>query len=153
TGWPDEIRNDKSTSLAYPPSYRLDKHNPQAWNLYMCQLTNHGDKDLINVRIKLHIAFHAIQNLSTATGQRNGKDCTLTFTFPHTGTNHLNWVRSDFQKSGPCSFKGFTEGKELSTQDRWAVVSSIPAHQVRIIDFVNASVYPVRFPLPDRGLA
>jgi len=141
TDWPDEIRNPSSTAkMEYPPHF--PKRSASGPNLDVCEITNHGDRDLVNVQMDFHVSFRGIKSVPI-TIRRHGQNTSVTF--PTRGSNGLTWIEGH-----GSSGKGFTEGDEILSQNRHVVIPSIEAHHVAFVYVVNASHFPTRFDLPTK---
>ena len=152
--WPDdELQNDSEKTISFPRDFKMHIDSSKRKNvLYICKLTNHGGKDLVNIRLQFPISYHAINPIH-ATGSYNTKShrCDYSVTFPVTHTEHLSW--SKMSGGRKCLIEAFTEGNEIASQNRSIVISSIAAHETSSVYLVNASHYPVRFMLPTQGVA
>jgi hypothetical protein len=142
----DEIRNPSDKDrMEYPPRFSKKRTSGYPGELSICEITNHGDKDLVDVKMSFHVSFRSI-TVIPVTAKRQGKGFSVTI--PTRGREGLTWVHGQ-----GLSVSGFTEGEEVSSQDNWVVLPSISAHQTGLVYLVNASYFPVRFDLPTKVVA
>lgn len=140
TDWPDEIRNSNEHSkLEYPQHF---KQGSQPSIVYICQITNHSDKDLVDVHISFLISFHQAERSWVRVTKHKGQQ---SITFPAPGGNKFTWAFQEGKGKRPQSYR---EGDEIQRQTRMVVLPSIDRHGMGFVYLVNASYYPVRFDLP-----
>lgn len=146
--WPDEINNpDDKNKMKYPPKFKGQNlgFGGMAFDLYICEIKNHSDKDLVDVRMAFPISFRDIKQIPV-TVSHHGKQ--MSMTIPTRGKDGISWAAHT-----PRGDAGFTEGDEILVQNRVVVLPSINAHSIGFIYVVNSSHYPTRFDLPSTATA
>jgi hypothetical protein len=151
TAWPEQIcvsRDQKK--LKIPPHYP-EGNSVVPEDFAICKITNHSDKDLVNVRMAFTISFRSLKSI-TAIHTRKGKEESMTFP-TRSGAklgDGMTWMWYDPKIKKTFAF---TEGDEILRQSRVVVLPSISAHDSGYIYIVNVSHHFTRFDLPTKIVA
>jgi hypothetical protein len=131
-------------NLLYPQSrMKSSEHSPM--DLYLCKIQNHGNKDLVDVRIKFHISVRQLIKVRETFAKNNTTKSVQVHT-DHVTSLHWTWFDNGHTVE-------YADGEETTGFDRWVVIPSINAHQMEYIYLVNKCNLPIRFDLPTKGVA
>ncbi|MDR4479775.1 MAG: hypothetical protein R3B37_08550 [Nitrospira sp.] len=87
TRWAWEVPNGGGKALQWPSDLKTIKGGPPGDSIYVCEITNHEDKTLMDVTIPFSVSFHELDMVPvTVKHNKNGSE---SVTIPTPGLDHI----------------------------------------------------------------
>jgi hypothetical protein len=143
--WLWEIPNRSPKATSWPENFVVGENNPPE-EIYICELTNHTDKALLDVSLMFVAQFFELVKVNVTVLRK--EDGTFAYSTPTRGQTGQTFVFGRRE-----SAEAITHGTLIKSLERRVTIPAIPRNSTIKIHFVNRSQLIAGFNLPKEATA